>query len=123
MKSKLEEIDRLARAGQYDDAVVLIDAMDQAGFTSSELQVIKGDLIQLGESELYSIEDAAAAYVRAIDLDAGNIKARLELGWFRLNVEDDAVGAKSCFDTALELSTELRNESRRGLAECRRESQ
>ncbi len=116
------EVDRLAREGRHDEAVVLIDEMDRAGFATSDLQVRKGDLIQLGDSETYSIRDAEAAYSRAVDMDPTNVRAHLALGWFRLNVEDDAAAACASFDAALELANGLREEAARGRAECLHES-
>jgi tetratricopeptide (TPR) repeat protein len=121
MKNLLDEIAALARDSRFDDAVAMIDGLEAQGFTSPQLQVLKGTYLQLGASGKYSLDDVEEAFRRAIDLDPDSAEAHIDLGWFLCRVVEDTVQARSCFEEALRLATDLRNEARTGLAECDRE--
>lgn len=121
MNDILQRIAALVQASKFDQAVDMIDGLEAQGFTSPQLQVLKGRYLQLGESKKYSVEDAALAFKRAIEIDWECVDAHLELGWFLIRVAEDVAGARRSFEKALCLSTEYSNGARKGLAECEKE--
>lgn len=121
MKADIEKITALARDSKFDEAVEMIDAIEAQGFTSPQLQLLKGMYLQLGESEKYSLDDVVSSFERAIELDDEYVEAYIELGWFLCRVVDDPLRARSAFEVALRLSIELRDQAKMGLVECARE--
>jgi tetratricopeptide (TPR) repeat protein len=94
-----EEIRALIRK----DGHVSEDVLEQidralADAPTPELWVLRGDAIQLSQSNHYRLRDAELSYRRAIELSPTYAPAYFELGNFYFAVENDAVSAEPWFE-------------------------
>ena len=117
-KSIVEKALGLHEEGCHNEAIDLLRKFAHA-FDSPQLHVLEGRLIQLAKSregiELNEVEDA---FKEALKIDDTYIEAYLELGWFYLNVQNDAVKAKEFFDEAEGLSRNQLLETLEGKLKC-----
>jgi tetratricopeptide (TPR) repeat protein len=111
-----ENATAVARDGSYDVALDIIDKQAELG--ASDL-VLKGRLIQLSTGgEGREVDDAAAAFHRALLLDPEYVPALLELGWMYFSVFDDPKQAKEHFDRAISIVRRQAIEALRGSIQC-----
>ncbi|MBS1515538.1 MAG: hypothetical protein JSS63_10915 [Bacteroidetes bacterium] len=100
MKNFKLELKDLYNQGKYDEIITLIDSTDPR-FIDSELLVLKGDCIQLGENNPYELSHVEESYIQALRLDPSYVDAYMELGFFYYNVLDREKEAKNIFTLAL----------------------
>ncbi len=110
MTSLLSKIYYLCNVRQYDNALEILHTTKEK-LLSPDFLVLKGICIQLTSQEQYQLLDAETAFKEAITKEAITIDSRfveawIELGWFYLNVKDDAIHAISFFQMAIEISCE-----------------
>ena len=113
-----KEARRLSKQGQHHEAIALLRS-SYVSFAAPHLYVLEGQILQLsdgsGEDELGDVENA---FKRALAIDDTCVEAYLELGWFYLNVRDDAGKAEGCFQKAEELSRSQLLEALEGKLKC-----
>ncbi len=86
--------------------------------TATEL-VDKGVAIELSsENSPCTLEDVAISYKRAIELDKNCFDAYINLGYFYLNVMDDAKTAKPYFEEVFDRLHSLLGDAVVGVAKC-----
>jgi tetratricopeptide (TPR) repeat protein len=110
----LASIKELSAAGRYSEALKKIEETESKGMLSAELLVWRSRLLQLTEDG-GSLDEVENTLQRAIELDETCIAAVLELGWFRLNVQNDAKRAFESFQAALKLQVAINTEAITGL--------
>jgi len=104
MKALLSEVRRLFHLRRYDDILNLLEKSKDK-IIYPEIYVLKGTCIQLGDLEnKYQLSDVELAYKNAIAIDSEYIEAWLELGWFYLCVNDDAIHAVNFFKKASDIA-------------------
>jgi Flp pilus assembly protein TadD len=82
---------------------------------SAELWILRGDLIQLSDHDgVYSLKDAEASYLKAIDLEPANPEGFQSLGFFYDAVLDDPKRAITQLERAISLGAG--SAAREGLA-------
>jgi tetratricopeptide (TPR) repeat protein len=109
----------LYAAGNYDGALALIERMEREGLLYPEVFLWKGRCLQLGDGRHFrDISEIEQLYRRALDIDDEYVPALMELGWFYLNVMDDAGRARPFFDRAFGLLREALTEAVEGVARC-----
>jgi tetratricopeptide (TPR) repeat protein len=96
---------RVSKAGEATpDDIDEIDAILETEGPSSEMLILRGQLIQLvadgGDDEL---EEAFACYQQAIELDPDSAEAHEEIGHFLDDFADEPAEAISYFRKAIEL--------------------
>jgi hypothetical protein len=94
--SVFESIKELSARGQYSQAQEKIEKAEAEGVSSAELLVWKSRTLQLAEDG-GPLDDVEKTLLRAIALDETCVAAAVELGWFRLNVQNDAKRAIESF--------------------------
>lgn len=102
----------------FDDALVILERYAETNELTAEMLLLKGRLIQLSESGRYDLSEAKKCFLTALEQDAENIKAMLELGWLSLNVLDDAVKAREYFNRALAVTNTAKQDALNGLEKC-----
>jgi len=112
--SVFASIRELSAAGRYSEALEKIEKVEADGMVSAELLVWKSRILQLAEDG-GSLDEVEKTLVRAIELDESCAAAALELGWFRLNVQNDAKRALESFQAALKLQASANTEAITGL--------
>jgi hypothetical protein len=76
-------LQRLLKAKRWEEALTQVDALLAANPLAAQLYLLRGQLIQLqGESTAYALDDAAAAFKRALELDGTYFEALVELMHF-----------------------------------------
>ena len=70
---------------------------------SAELWIMRGDAIQLSDSEAWSLQDVETSYLHAIELDPESAEAFEELGRFLWSVMDDPQRALDYLREAIRL--------------------
>jgi tetratricopeptide (TPR) repeat protein len=76
-------LQRLLKAKRWKEALAQVDALLAANPLAAQLYLLRGQLIQLqGESTAYTLDDAAAAFKRALELDGTYFEALVELMHF-----------------------------------------
>lgn len=118
--SVFASIRELSAGGQYSEALERIERAEAEGLVSAELLVWKSRILQLAEDG-GSLDDVEKTLLRAIELDKTCVAAVLELGWFRLNVQNDAKRAFESFQGALKLQASVNTEALTGLLKCAQE--
>jgi hypothetical protein len=96
---------------------ILLDTERTRDLSAREL-VEKGRLIQLSDGVGFELNDAPAAFKMALGLDPEYVPAILEIGWFTLNVEDDAASASPYFEEGICILDRLLREAKDGLQKC-----
>jgi tetratricopeptide (TPR) repeat protein len=121
-KPSLEEIRTRYKEGRYQEALSLIEKVEQEGLQgllNPEVLVLKGCCIQLDDEETpYELADAEHAFEQALKIDEKFTPAIIELAWFYLNVLDDAVRAAPLFERAINLHKLMLTEAVIGMAKC-----
>jgi tetratricopeptide (TPR) repeat protein len=97
----LEEIKTKYNAGQYEKALSLIEKTETKELLDPEILVWKGRCLQLVDHTSYELSDIENMFNQALDINPELASALLELGWFYLNVLDDAQKAIELFDRAI----------------------
>lgn len=80
---------------------------------TTELWILRGDAIQLGDGEAYSLEDAEASYRQALALDPLSAEAWAELAYFTFAVKGDSRASLPLFKRAIELGSKTAREGLR----------
>jgi tetratricopeptide (TPR) repeat protein len=76
-------LQRLLKAKKWEKALTQVDTLLAANPLAAQLHLLRGQLIQLqGESTAYALEDAEAAFKRALELDGTYFDALVELMHF-----------------------------------------
>jgi len=107
-------IKELSATGRYSEALKKIEEAEAAGMLSASLLVWKAGILQLVEDR-GSLDEVEKTLQHAIELDGTCVAAVLELGWFRLNVQNDAKRAFESFQSALKLQASTNTEVIAGL--------
>ncbi|HUA84653.1 MAG TPA: hypothetical protein VMB85_12385 [Bryobacteraceae bacterium] len=119
MNAALDQIRSYMSAHDFDAALRSIEELENESGDSPRLLVWKAGCLQL--SDRGTPEEVERMLLRAVELDEEYVPALVELGWFRLNVQDDAAGAKQAFDRARELLKKQIGETYRGALACAQE--
>lgn len=90
----IEHIRQLAKEERYSDA---IKEIDRVGLQSPQLLVMRAHMIELSSDTEYPLEEIEECYRKALSLDPNYYPALLELGYYYLNVLDDAANAEHWF--------------------------
>ena len=92
--------------------------------THPYILIRKGMCLQLVDDPQgrYAPEEVPRLYKQALKLDNDYIEAYIELGWYTLNVEDDAEGALDYFEQAIKLSGRQFGEGLTGLFQASAET-
>ena len=76
-------LQRLLKAKRWEEALTQVDALLAANPLAAQLYLLRGQLIQLqGENTTYALNDAEAAFKRALELDGTYFDALVELMHF-----------------------------------------
>jgi lipopolysaccharide biosynthesis regulator YciM len=118
MKKYLDEVKRLYRAERYDDALRAIETAEQSSSISPALLVWKSRCLQLTDNPKGELNEAQSSLERAINVDDEYLPALIDLGYFQLNVMDDAEAAVPLLRQALSISVDNITEVILGLAQC-----
>ncbi len=111
-KRGVAKVRRLWLARDYEQALAEVSRLLQDWPDNPYLLIMWADLIQLqGENEGPTLEDAKAAYQRAIALDEKSPAALIELGKYIFAVEDDTMAATKVLAGAIRLSKHLLKEA------------
>jgi tetratricopeptide (TPR) repeat protein len=119
MENLFEKAQILTNELKYDDLVTLISEMEAKGCLHPELLNLKAQCIQLAEQPILAgLEDVQKSLEQAIALDKTYFPAFVELGYFQLNVMDNAELALPFFDKAIEIINRIATEAILGKARC-----
>jgi tetratricopeptide (TPR) repeat protein len=110
---------RLCDDDRYEEAVATIEREQPAHGCCADLLVWKARCLQLGE--LAGPEQIELTLQAAIACDEDNASAWTELGWFLLNVQDQAEQAQHAFGRALAIQAKENTEVLVGLVKCAKE--
>jgi tetratricopeptide (TPR) repeat protein len=116
------EIARIKQYVQRKDfplALSAIRSTEKLDGLSPCLEVLKAICLQLSEDG--SLEEAKSALLRAIEFDDQYVEAYIELGWFYLNILNDAVTAAQTFKQASVLIQRLSGQVANGVIACNEE--
>jgi tetratricopeptide (TPR) repeat protein len=83
-----------------DDVLAQIDEELERS-PSAELWILRGDAIQLSDSEDVDLDEVEASYMAALELDPNSADAYESLGHFAFGVADDARAAAEYFREAI----------------------
>lgn len=119
MSKTVEQIRSCVRGKDPARALSLLKDLGEASGLPPNLLVLKAQCLLLSEGA--SLEDVEATLLRAIEIDEEYVEAFIELGWFRLNVKDDAPEAKLAFDRAIDLLRRQSAQAIRGDVACEAE--
>lgn len=86
---------------------------------SAELWILRGDALQLSDSDEDDLDEVEASYRKAIELDPNSADAYESLGHFILAMDDDAEASLEYFRKALALGAG--DSAREGLREAEAE--
>ena len=76
-------LQRLLKAKRWEVALAQVDTLLAANPLAAQLHLLRGQLIQLqGESTAYALDDAEAAFKKALELDGTYFDALVELMHF-----------------------------------------
>ena len=114
----LDQVRVLYIKRSFDDALMVLDCYAEKNELTSEMLIWKGRLIQLAEPGKYELEDAKKCFLKALEHDADNVKAMLELGWLAFGVFDDVIEARGYFNRALAAADGLHQEAIGALEKC-----
>lgn len=118
MTEKLREVLRLVREKKYNDALDVIDELEEKGPIPPFLLVQKGRLIQLAENNTYSILDAENAFKKALGMVEDYVEALNELGKLYYSILGKPDKAMPLFERAFETCRSQMATSLTGLANC-----
>jgi len=123
LKETLFRARALYEEEKFDDALSVIESYGKNCDLSPNLLVLKGRLIQLADGGRFELQDAQQAFLEALEHDNCHIVALLELGWFYLNVCDDASKAATYFGRVTKICVELEREAQEGKKKCEQEDE
>lgn len=119
LKQGLSRVRRAWLDKQYARAFREVNRLRREWLDNPHLGVLWADLIQLQETdEGPSLEEAKAAYERAVALDPESPEPLIELGHCLNAVMDDTKAASKCFAKAIDLSKRLLGEALLGQADA-----
>jgi hypothetical protein len=119
---KFEAICRLAAKGEVASALREIDVQLDYWRGNAQLHKQQAILIQLlNQAPVPPLSNVKNALQAALALEPESAACHNEMGFYLLNVEDDAAAAQPFFDRAVELCTQQLKEARKGRAEAVRE--
>jgi tetratricopeptide (TPR) repeat protein len=76
-------LQRLLKAKRWEEALAQVDTLLAANPLAAQLYLLRGQLIQLqGENTAYTLDDAEAAFKKALELDGTYFDALVELMHF-----------------------------------------
>src|SRR5689334_12210677 len=82
-KDAYTALQRLLKAKKWEEALAQVDTLLTANPLAAQLYLLRGQLIQLqSESTAYALDDAEAAFKRALELDETYFDALVELMHF-----------------------------------------
>jgi tetratricopeptide (TPR) repeat protein len=114
-----EELGSLYKNQRYEEVLARVDELESQGAMNPSLLVYKSMCIRLiDENPKYPLEDAKSSLYKALEFDIEYVDALTELGWYYLNVEDDAKQAMVYFQQAANVSRAQFVESVGGVARC-----
>ena len=116
--SVLTHIRTLYQAQSYDDALIVLERYATSSELSTEMLLLKSRLIQLSDTGEHDLAEAKQCLLQALDRDAENAKALLDLGWPCLNVFDEVGEAKEYFNQALAVTRLAEIDAIEGLKKC-----
>ena len=116
----LDTIESLMHARRFDEALRRIEEAGQ-GMLSPRLWVLRGICLQLADRTKLPLDEAKKSFQHALDLDGQCLDAWIELGYYVLNVEDNAREAEAIFLKATQLLPEVKKEIEKGLCACKEE--
>jgi hypothetical protein len=100
-----ERVRRAVENEQFDIAVDMFRAIELRRALSPQELVLKARCLQLHSvTDRKLLIEAKNALSTALDADAEYVPALMELGWFHLNVEDNAADALRAFERAFKLA-------------------
>lgn len=106
-------IERLRKAGRYDDILNVISS--NRTFSRSSLGLtVKGRCLMLG-SKCVRLSVIEKTFLKAISIDPNYVDAMIELAWFYQNVMDSPCRAKKWFKEALRIVQQQAEEIDNGL--------
>jgi tetratricopeptide (TPR) repeat protein len=77
------ELQRLLKAKKWEEALAQVDILLAANPLAVQLNLLRGQLIQLqGDNTAYALDDAEAAFKKALELDRTYFDALVELMHF-----------------------------------------
>ncbi|MBC8044471.1 MAG: hypothetical protein IAF08_13615 [Rhizobacter sp.] len=101
----------------------LVVAAIENGVIHPEILVWKGRSILLSDDTTYKLSDVEKAYRKAIHMDENCTEALIELGFYYLNIMDNAKKAEVYFSKAINIYRERNTEVAIGMADTIMETQ
>ncbi len=119
-KQGLAKVKREWLARRYDRAIAEADRMLGEWPDNPHLLVLWAHLVELQETEEGppTLEDAKAAYQRAVELDSESPEPLIEFGHYLYALDDDAAAAEKMFSRAIRLCKSLLTEALVGKAKA-----
>jgi tetratricopeptide (TPR) repeat protein len=119
MKDPFAKFKALYLAGQDDEALHELASVEKEHSLPPNVLVIKGMCIELGSGTTpYTLDDAEAAYKKALEIDPDYVEALNEAGYYYLNMLDKRDTARPYFEKALSIACTQISEAIKGIAEC-----
>lgn len=115
----LVEVRGLYQSKKYDEALSLIYTYSKKCDLSVELLVLKGRLIQLSSGEEYALSLVIECFESALKQDKNSLDALIELGWFYMNVLDNADVGLDYFKRAINVCDNYAKEAKLGIAKSK----
>jgi hypothetical protein len=114
-----ERLRSALNAEQFDLAVDAFNNIEQERPLCADELVLKAKCLQLHPSvDARLLNAAEESLLAATKLDPQYVPALVELGWYYLNVQDDARKAAERFDSALRIASAAAVEALVGLSKC-----
>jgi len=104
---------------RFDEALAIIEQARPHEGCCADLLVWKSRCLQLSDNA--TLEDVEDTLREAIACDEEDVDAWTELGWFLLNVQDQAEKAHEAFLRALTIQAKTNTEVLVGLVKCAKE--
>lgn len=123
LKGIIDNVRALCEAGEHNRALELLERGQKQSIPNPKILVWKGICSQLRSTEnQYQLADVEQMFLKALEIDDESVEALLELGWFYLNVSDDATRAQTFFSKAMEIEKKALTDAIIGLARCLKET-
>lgn len=116
----LAETEKLFESKRFDEALRVLETLG-AESLSPQLRVLRGKCIQLADDSPLPLSEAEKSFRSALELDDRCLAAWIELGYYTLNVADNAKEAEAIFKKAGEVLSSFQAEIARGCGQCREE--